>query len=114
MQTKFSIILPTYNEGGNIIKLIKEIKNVFKKTNKNFEIIVVDDNSEDNTEKLVKNYLKKNRFVKFFSRKKFRKNLAQSIQFGISKSKNDNVIWLDADFQHAPKYIKAFIKKIKN
>ena len=69
MQTKFSIILPTYNEGGNIIKLIKEIKNVFKKTNKNFEIIVVDDNSEDNTEKLVKNYLKKNKFVKFFSRK---------------------------------------------
>ena len=73
MQTKFSIILPTYNEGGNIIKLIKEIKNVFKKTNKNFEIIVVDDNSEDNTEKLVKNFLKKNKFVKFFSRKKFRK-----------------------------------------
>ena len=113
MQTKFSIILPTYNEGGNIIKLIKEIKNVFKKTNKNFEIIVVDDNSEDNTEKLVKNFLKKNKFVKFFSRKKFRKNLAQSIQFGISKSKNDNVIWLDADFQHPPKYIKKFIKKIK-
>ena len=29
------------------------------------------------------------------------------------KSKNDNVIWLDADFQHPPKYIKKFIKKIK-
>ena len=37
--------------------LLKKL-NVFKKTNKNFEIIVVDDNSEDN-EKLVKNYLKK-------------------------------------------------------
>ena len=69
MQTKFSIILPTYNEGGNIIKLIKEIKNVFKKTNKNFEIIVVDDNSEDNTEKLVKNFLKKINLLNFFQGK---------------------------------------------
>ena len=84
MQTKFSIILPTYNEGGNIIKLIKEIKNVFKKTNKNFEIIVVDDNSEDNREKLVKNYLKKDNLLNFFQGKNS-KNLTQSINLGFQK-----------------------------
>jgi dolichol-phosphate mannosyltransferase len=53
----FSIIIPTYNESANIIRLISEIeKNVpgLEST----EIIVVDDNSPDGTGNIVENYVK--------------------------------------------------------
>ena len=45
---------------------------------------------------------------------KFKKNLAASIDQGIRVSKYENVIWMDADFQHPPSYINEFINKIEN
>ena len=41
-----------------------------------------------------------------------KKNLADSINLGIEKSKYENIIWLDADFQHPPEYIGSFHKYI--
>ena len=49
--TKLSIIIPVLNEGKNIAKLVEEIKNEKKFLNlSNLELIIVDDNSTDNTE----------------------------------------------------------------
>ena len=109
----FSIILPTLNENGHILKLIKEISYIFKMNKKKFEIIVVDDNSNDGTYETVKNFENNNSFLKVILRKNKKKNLANSINEGISISKYENVIWLDADFQHPPKYIDEFINKSK-
>ena len=105
----FSVILPTLNENGHIIKLIEEISQIFKFNKKNFEIIVVDDNSNDGTFETVKSFQKKNSFLKTILRKKKKKNLALSINEGIFAAIYENVIWLDADFQHPPKYINQFI-----
>ena len=56
----YSLILPTYNEKNHIIKLINELVNIIKKTKKDFEIIIVDDNSIDGTAQIIKNkFLKK-------------------------------------------------------
>ena len=52
----FSVILPTLNEKGHILKLIEEISYIFKTFKKEYEIIVVDDNSNDGTFEIVKNY----------------------------------------------------------
>ena len=57
----FSVILPTLNENGHILKLIEEISLIFK-NQKNFEIIVVDDNSNDGTYDTVKNFQSTNPF----------------------------------------------------
>ena len=46
----YSVILPTFNEGGHIVNLIKKIQNVFKKSKCKYEIIIIDDNSNDNTQ----------------------------------------------------------------
>ena len=47
----YSIILPCYNEIENLKLLIAEIKNILK--NFDFEIIIIDDNSEDGTEQMI-------------------------------------------------------------
>jgi dolichol-phosphate mannosyltransferase len=104
----FSIILPTLNEQGHIKELIYNIeKNFFKKKIK-YEIIVIDDNSIDETAKQVKSFKKKH--IKIFIRRNQKKNLADSINLGIKKSIYNNIIWMDADFQHPPEYIKKFVK----
>jgi dolichol-phosphate mannosyltransferase len=110
----FSVILPTLNENDHIIKLIKEISSIFKLQKKEFEIIIVDDNSSDGTYETVKNFQIDKAYLKVILRKNKKKNLAESINDGIEASKFDNIIWLDADFQHPPKYINDFIEKSKN
>ena len=54
----FSVILPTLNEKGHILKLIEEISNIFEINKINYEIIVVDDNSDDGTYEIVENFKK--------------------------------------------------------
>ena len=104
----YSVILPTLNEKGHIIELIKKIRFIFSEINQKYEIILVDDNSTDGTIDLVKNIEKDYDNVKLFVRRDLKKNLANSINLGIQNSKYENVIWMDADFQHPPEYIKLF------
>ena len=62
----------------------------------------------DGTIDLVKNMEKDYDNIKLFVRQGLKKNLANSINLGIQNSKYENVIWMDADFQHPPEYIKLF------
>ena len=104
----YSVILPTLNEKGHIIELIKKIRFIFSEIHQKYEIILVDDNSTDGTIDLVKNVEKDYDNIKLFVREDVKKNLAKSINLGIQNSKYENVIWMDADFQHPPEYIKLF------
>ena len=106
----YSIILPTLNEKNHIINLISSIKKNFINKKNGYEIIVVDDNSEDGTIDVIKNELKKNKKIRLYVRNNKKRNLAKSINLGINKSKYENIIWMDADFQHPPEYIKKIFK----
>lgn len=106
----FSVILPTLNENGHIKDLINNISNIFENKQIDYEIIVVDDNSLDGTIETIKNMLKKKLNLKLIVRENKNKNLADSLNDGIKKSLFDNLIWMDADFQHPPKYIIKFIE----
>jgi glycosyltransferase involved in cell wall biosynthesis len=107
----YSVILPTFNEGGHIVSLIKEIQNIFKKSKCNYEIIIIDDNSTDDTRiNIKKNFYSS--FIKLYVRKN-KRSLVDSINEGILRSSYNYIIWLDADFQHPPHYIKKFIKYSK-
>jgi dolichol-phosphate mannosyltransferase len=104
LKFRFSIVIPVLNEQNNISKLIILIKKYLK--NFKYEIIFIDDNSTDNTAKIIKKYLSKN--IKYFLRKK-NKDLSLSCFLGIKKSKHENIIIMDADLQHHPRYIPIMV-----
>ena len=105
-----SMILPTYNEKGNITKLIDTLVKLFtEKMNIDYEIIVVDDNSPDGTGEIVVEKYKGNNRIKCFIRNKER-GLATAIRYGIEKSKNDIIGVMDTDFNHDPKTLKIMIE----
>ena len=65
-----SFLVACFNEEKNIISTIKEIKKTCKFLKiKNYEILVIDDCSNDNSNKVIKKYKKKNQFVKLLENK---------------------------------------------
>ncbi len=106
---KVSVILPTYNEKGNIIELVDEIMVLLSAMNVEKEIIVVDDNSPDNTGKLVQDSFFEDESVKVFIRIEER-GLATAIRYGIEKSSGDIIVVMDTDFNHEPKMLPQMVK----
>ena len=105
---KILIAIATYNEYGNISLLLDSI---FKE-NLNSDILFIDDNSQDQTEKAIKKYQEKNSNIKLISReKKMGVGSAhlRALKFAYS-NKYEILVTMDADFTHNPKYIKQMLK----
>jgi dolichol-phosphate mannosyltransferase len=104
---KVSVILPTYNESGNIVDLIREIKKSIP-DRYIYEIIVVDDNSPDKTYQIVKNTFKDDPTVILILRT-MNRGLPNSIRAGIEKASGDHVLVMDTDFTHDPAEIPKML-----
>lgn len=104
---KVSVILPTYNEAGNIVELVKKIiANI--PSDWDYEIIVVDDNSPDKTFHIVQDAYKDNHAVIPYLRTKDR-GFAKSIRTGIEIAKGDQILVMDSDFTHDPTQISKML-----
>ena len=105
------VIIPTYNEADNIIKIILEVLKNSSPENE-FNILVVDDNSPDGTAGLVEEM--KNDKVKLLKRER-KSGLGTAYVAGFHyaiKNNYDFVFEMDADFSHDPKYLKGFIDRL--
>ena len=103
-----SVLIPTYNEEGNISKLITAIQNVFSESKIEGEIIVIDDNSPDGTWKIVRDLERGNKNLKLVKREK-RMGIASALLEGAKISKNELVLTMDADFSHHPHVIPQML-----
>ncbi len=108
MCARVSVIVPTYNERENIAELIKRIHNVLKK---DYEIVVVDDNSPDGTAEIVTE-LSKEYPIKLIVREN-KAGLASAILEGFKNSDGEIIGVIDADLQHPPEMIEKLVEEIK-
>jgi glycosyltransferase AglD len=109
---KISLFIPVYNEGRIIEKHIMKIHGVMKALGEPFEIIIVDDNSSDNTESECKNLVKKNkdiRYIRYDNGPSRRENLSAS--FG--KARGSIVAFMDADLAVDTMYIRQLFDEVK-
>ena len=106
------VITPTYNESKNILVLIKKIK----KIDSDLHILVIDDNSPDNTAELVKQFANDRNDIFIINRKaKLGLGTAYITGFKWAIKNNYNfVIQMDADLSHDPKELAVMLEKIKN
>ena len=108
---KLSIVIPVYNEKNNLLPLIKKL--IFNLKNFKYEIIIVDDNSQDGSKKILDYLKKKYSFIKPLIRKEI-PDLTRSCLLGIDNCKFKNVLIMDGDLQHNPKYIEPMFNKFYN
>ena len=112
-----SIVIPAYNEEGNVKELFLEIKNtldkILKKNISGYEVIFIDDGSTDKTFlnllSLKNEYKEKVRIIQF------RKNFGQTpaLKAGFNLAKGDLIVTMDSDLQNDPKDIPRLIEKLK-
>jgi len=91
MEPTFSIVIPTYNQSSLLKNAILSVVN---QTYKNFEIIVIDNFSNDSTESVVKSFQTEK--IKYFKKKNFGV-IGKSRNEGINRSKGEWIAFLDSD-----------------
>lgn len=102
-----SVVVPLYNEEGNVRELHGRISQACQDLGKNFEIIFIDDGSSDATVKNCEGLAP----LKLIE---FRKNFGQTAAFdaGIKNAKGDIIITMDGDLQNDPRDIKLLLEKM--
>jgi dolichol-phosphate mannosyltransferase len=109
MKEMLSIVIPTYNEKDNIAPLIKRVSQAL--AGREYEIIIVDDNSQDGTVEIV-NKLISQYPVKLFIRREER-GLATAVIHGIKQSSGKIIGVMDADLQHPPEVLPRLVEAIE-
>ena len=124
---KYSIIVPTYNEQLNIAMLLALIVEAMEEGTKrkegrkispssstpSYEVIVVDDNSQDQTQQTIQKLQKieKYRDILRLKPRKGKLGLGSAYIHGLQFARGEFVILMDADLSHNPKAIPEFIRK---
>ena len=107
-----SIIIPTYNEAENVGDVLKRAISVLDGNGGiKYEILVIDDDSSDNTVGVAQEVLgEKGRAIRRIADIK---SLSLSVLGGIKEARGDIIVIMDGDGSHPPELIPTFIKNIK-
>ena len=114
---KIWVIIPTYNERDNIEELLNRLCRVTKENNINATILVIDDNSPDGTQEIVKEFAKKQSQcnIKLIVRQN-KRGLGSAILDGLKIALQDpsstHFVTMDADLSHRPEDLPNLLSKI--
>lgn len=112
MKSLISIIIPTYNRAHIITETLDS---VISQTYTNWECIIIDDRSTDNTKEIIDNYLKKDERISFIVKSdNQKKGASTSRNIGLSLAKGDYIQFLDSDDVIANNKLEEQLKVISN
>lgn len=102
-----SVIVPVYNEEGNVKKFFTELQQSLRQMTDQFEIIAIDDGSRDKTREIIRQ-LPEDYQVKLLG---FSRNFGKetALTAGLENCSGDVAILMDADFQHPLEVLPEFI-----
>lgn len=105
---KISVVVPAYNESENISPLLERLLPVLQKYS-DYEVIFVDDGSQDNSLELLEKWHKENDKIHYIS---FSRNFGHqyALRAGIEYATGDCVISMDGDLQHPPELLAEMIE----
>lgn len=109
-----AIIIPMYQEQGNIAPLVNGLDELRKKEGVEFDLIAVNDGSTDNTEKELAEAQKKYPWIERLNHEKNR-GMAQALKTGITAGLHagyEIFIFMDGDLTHDPMHIPHFLNKL--
>ena len=108
---QLSIIIPIYNEQGNIDRLINRLKGVIAQLNVTCEYVFINDGSKDDSINIIKNLAAIDPSVKFIN---FSRNFGHQIAVtaGLDKCIGERIVIIDADLQDPPELIIDMYKKM--
>ncbi len=110
---KISVVVPCYNEEDIIREFYEETVGVLKGLDQyDYEIILIDDGSQDDTLKILKELKDRDAHIRIIS---FSRNFGKEsgIYAGLESSNGDLVVVMDGDLQHPPKLIPEMVKYIE-
>lgn len=102
-QPFFSIIIPTYNRSSFITKAIESVMN---QTFTNWELIIIDDGSKDDTKEVVERYIQKDNRITYHYQTNAERSAARNN--GISKAKGQWITFLDSDDYYLEQHLQNF------
>jgi len=108
---KISIVVPTYREAQNVDILTRRIHKTMTEYNISYEIIFVDDDSQDGIEEIISNLFAEGLNVRLIQRKNER-GLSTAVLRGFSESEGEILVCMDADLSHPPESIHVMINEI--
>ncbi|MCC6385167.1 MAG: glycosyltransferase family 2 protein [Bacteroidia bacterium] len=109
--TAISVVIPIYNESGNIQSLYERLTSVIKRITADYELLFVNDGSRDDSLQLIKELAGKDSAVGYID---FSRNFGHQIAVtaGLDHCKGDAVVIIDADLQDPPELIAALYQKM--
>ena len=110
MKGKIAIVIPSFNEEGNIEVMVNSIHSVLKELPYEYQLIFVDDGSDDNTLDTLKKLSFKDEKL-FFIELSRNFGHQNALKAGVDIAKANAVITMDGDMQHPPELIPQLIKK---
>lgn len=108
-----SIIVPTYQEVENLEPLSEMIQSALTEDNLSYEILVMDDNSQDGSIEKVAELFTQNHPIRLVNRTENR-GLSPAVIDGFSEAKGDFVVVMDADLSHPASAIPKMIAQLKS
>jgi glycosyltransferase involved in cell wall biosynthesis len=111
MVMDISVVLPIYNEKDNLVPLLDELQGVLDATGKEYEVIAVDDGSNDGSVEVLKSVAADRKRLKALF---FRRNCGQAAAFdaGFRAAQGEVVVTMDADRQNDPADIPGMLAKL--
>jgi glycosyltransferase involved in cell wall biosynthesis len=108
---KYSIVVPLHNEEENVTDLYARLKQVMESSGETFEMVLVDDGSNDGTFPLLREIAAVDSRVTVV---KLRRNFGQTagLAAGFDHARGEYIIAMDGDLQHDPSDIPIFLEKV--